>query len=250
MKYSGKPRGWFKTRGALVYTFGLLYLFTCQLPQLLIAPFLSRRAHNFQARSFSGFILFLLRSISGLDYQIEGEEHIPPEASIISSNHQSAWETAFFACSKRHIVSVLKIELLWIPVYGLSAYAHGHILINRNKRMNAMRNVIEQGTQRLHSGYDILIFPEGTRKDAEGLGQFSTGAARLAIAANAPIVPAAHNAGLFWPRNSLGKYPGTISLRYGPPIYPEGRSATEITELLEKSVRTLLKALPDKREPN
>lgn len=232
-------------RGFLVYALGMGYLLVFQLPLLLITPFLPRAAHNLQARCFAGLSLWLLRHLCGLSYKVYGYENMPPQACIIASNHQSAWETVFFAYAKRLTVSVMKRELLWIPVYGLSVMLHGHIFINRGRKATAMRKVMRQGKQRLHSGMDILIFPEGTRISGEGMGRFSRSAAHLALIADSPIIPVAHNAGLYWPRHSIGKYPGEIVLRYGKPIYPEGRSQGELTALVRKRIVELLATLPN-----
>ena len=49
-------------------------------------------------------------------------------------------------------------------------------------------------------------------------------------AAGVPIVPVAHNAGWYWRRRALIKYPGTIRVRIGPAIQPGELSAPELTE--------------------
>jgi 1-acyl-sn-glycerol-3-phosphate acyltransferase len=57
-------------------------------------------------------------------------------------------------------------------------------------------------------------------------------------------VPVAHNAGLFWSRQALRKHAGTIDLVIGPPLYPEGRSASELTALAEAWVENTCRSLP------
>ena len=238
-----QPKIWNMVRAIPVYVFGFSYLLL-QMPLLLVIPFTHRKFHNWQSRSFAYVILTLVRVFSGLSHKIEGEENFPPEACLVVSNHQSAWETVFFAGSKRYIVSILKQELLWVPIFGMTTYFFGHVLINRRNRLEAIRKIITQGTKRIEQGYDVLVFPEGTRVSSKALGQFSSGMARLSIAANAPIVPVAHNAGLFWPRASLGKRPGTINLRYGKPIYPDGLSVGELTELVKSRIAEMLSEMP------
>lgn len=45
---------------------------------------------------WSHFFIFWAKFTCGLKYQVEGLEHLPKEAAIVLSNHQSAWETIFF----------------------------------------------------------------------------------------------------------------------------------------------------------
>ena len=55
----------------------------------------------------------------------------------------------------------------------------------------------------------------------------------LAQRTGCPVLPVAHNAGDFWPRNGFIKRPGTIQLSIGPAIDSAGRSAAEINRLAE-----------------
>jgi 1-acyl-sn-glycerol-3-phosphate acyltransferase len=43
-----------------------------------------------------------------------------------------------------------------------------------------------------------------------------------------PVLPVAHNAGRYWPKNGFRKYPGEIVVRIGPPIQTAGRKATQV----------------------
>ena len=75
--------------------------------------------------------------------------------------------------------------------------------------------------------------------------RYQRGGATLAERTGKPVVPVAHNAGLYWPRNSFIKYPGTIRLVIGAPIDSRGKNATEINQLaktwIEATVDDLLK---------
>jgi 1-acyl-sn-glycerol-3-phosphate acyltransferase len=242
-----KP-GWREVIGGVsMYTIMLIYLFI-QIPFVFLTAVMHRKIQNLMGRWFSAGCFFWLRVLSGLSADIKGEENLPPEACIIACNHQSAWETIFFAGSKRYLVSVMKKELIWVPVFGLATYFYGHLLIDRANRVAAMKKVITKGTLRLKQGYDVLIFPEGTRVPSNTLGRFSTGIGKLAIASNAPIMPVAHNAGLYWPRVSAGKFPGRIQLRYGKPIYPKGQNSKELVDLTRNSIEEMLAAMPTSRK--
>ena len=89
--------------------------------------------------------------------------------------------------------------------------------------------MIDQGLEKFKENRYVLIFPEGTRSRWNEPGHYKKGAAKLAIAANKPIIPVAHNAGKFWSKDSLWIKPGTIHCVFGPPISVEGKTDTELT---------------------
>ena len=78
--------------------------------------------------------------------------------------------------------------------------------------MNALEQVIEQGSKRLADGHLITIFPEGSRMSVKQLGQFKIGAAKLAMQTKTPILPVSHDAGKYWSRRAFIKKPGTIQV--------------------------------------
>jgi 1-acyl-sn-glycerol-3-phosphate acyltransferase len=94
----------------------------------------------------------------------------------------------------------------------------------------------------------ILVFPEGTRIAPGETVKFSRGGAALACANNAPIIPVAHNAGEFWPRQGWAKKPGTVKVMIGPPIYPAGadpRSIVAANKQAESWINQQLQGLKD-----
>lgn len=94
-----------------------------------------------------------------------------------------------------------------------------------------------QGAERLRRGIWLIIFPEGTRAAVGEHKRFKGGAARLAEHTGAPVVPVAHNAGLFWPRKSLPQRSGTITVSIGPVIESRGRNAEEINAEAEAWIK-------------
>ncbi|WP_040430197.1 lysophospholipid acyltransferase family protein [Chitiniphilus shinanonensis] len=163
-----------------------------------------------------------VRITCGVKYRVEGREHIPAGPAMILSKHQSAWETMALPIIFPPFVYVLKRELFKIPFFGWGLKASSPIGIDRSNRSESQRLVMSQGRDRLAKGFWICIFPEGTRVAAGKRIKYKHGGARLAIALGIPVVPVALNAGEFWPRNSFLKYPGTITVRIGPVIPPEG----------------------------
>ncbi|EXF44915.1 1-acylglycerol-3-phosphate O-acyltransferase [Pseudomonas sp. BAY1663] len=81
----------------------------------------------------------------------------------------------------------------------------------------------------------MLIFPEGTRVPVGQPAKFSRSGAALAINANLPVLPIAHNAGMFWPKAGWGKRPGTIQVVIGPAMHGESGSPRAIAELNQRA---------------
>lgn len=175
----------------------------------------------------------LCHHVLGIHYQVLGRENIPAQPSVIFSKHQSAWETVALQEIFPALVFVLKKELLFIPFLGWSFAAMKMISIDRKAGKDALRQVVDQGRDRLQAGYWIIIFPEGTRVAPGQKRRFKPGGARLASETGALVVPVAHNAGEVWRRNAFIKQPGLVTVSIGPAIDPAGLSDAEITARAE-----------------
>jgi len=173
-------------------------------------------------------MLFLARVICGVRYQVLGAEHIPSTPAIVLSKHQSAWETMAFQQIFPPQVWVLKRELLHIPFFGWGLAMTSPIAIDRTSGREALKQMLEQGKDRLRQGFWIVIFPEGTRIAPGEKSKYHVGGAWLATHTGALVVPVAHNAGECWGKNSFIKFPGTITVSVGAPIDPAGMKPEEL----------------------
>lgn len=174
-------------------------------------------------------LLFMLKLCCGLSYEVEGMENIPKDrAAIVLSKHQSAWETIALRQFISPQTAVLKKSLLQIPFGGWALATLKPIAIDRQNQKEALRMLIEQGTERLQEGLFVVVFPEGTRVAPQETKKFNAGGAMLAQKSEFPVIPLAHNAGEFWPRNSFLKYPGVIKVKIGPQIDTRGKKSKEI----------------------
>jgi len=192
--------------------------------------------------------VFLLKVICGLDYRIQGMENLPVNsASIIMSKHQSAWETiSFRGLFPSNQAWVLKRELMFVPIFGWALAVVKPIAINRGSGRQALKQVVQQGLEKLNNGQHVIIFPEGTRVAPGEKKNYNIGGGMLASKAKGiPVIPVAHNAGVFWKRRDIKKYPGTIDVVIGEPINTDGLSAAEITKQVEEWIETKVLELPD-----
>lgn len=176
---------------------------------------------------WSHFVIWWAKLICGIEYKIIGLENLPTKNAIVLSKHQSAWETVFFQTLLPPQTWVLKQELLWIPFFGWALALLEPIAINR-KRKSAIKQLQEIGTKRLQQGRWVIIFPEGTRVAPGKKHSYSRSGAALSAASGYSIVPIAHNAGEYWPKNSFIKQPGTIYVFIGPSLSPQNYSVDEL----------------------
>lgn len=182
------------------------------------------------ARAWAQTQLTAVKVLCGLDYVVEGREHIPPGNHISMWKHSSAWETIAQMVIFPPQAWVLKREILWIPIVGWGTWLMRPIAINRSARRSAVNQVVQQGRERLASGMWILIFPEGTRVPIGQQRRYGISGGLLASQTGRLIVPVAHDAGRYWARRGLLKKRGTVRVVIGPPIHAAGREPREVTE--------------------
>jgi 1-acyl-sn-glycerol-3-phosphate acyltransferase len=197
-----------------------------------------------RSRLISGwahFVMWWLKITCGITHSVQGLEHLPTDPCVILSKHQSAWETIAFQVIFPPQTWVLKRELLWIPLFGWALAASRPIAIDRGIGAKALDKVAKQGVERIHGGRYVIVFPEGTRVRAGDKGRYNPGGAMLAVKADVPVVPVAHNAGEFWPRRGFLKRPGVIQVVVGPQIDASGRRARQITAQAEAWIETTMK---------
>jgi len=175
--------------------------------------------------------------ICGVRMEFRGRENIPEGGCIVASKHQSAWETLALAASFPEPRYILKRELMWVPLFGFYLKKAGQVPIDRGKRSAAIAGMNRAAELAVREGGQLLVFPEGTRRPIGASPAYKQGVAHLYEALRAPVVPVAINAGVFWPRRTFLKYPGTIVLEFLPPI-PPGLPRDVFFERLRETIET------------
>lgn len=233
---------------ALVYLSGQVVSVLIIFLLAVIGAFISSNLKDRIILQWARFNIWTLLVIYGITVNIQGGENIPGEPSIIVSNHQSAWETLAFQLIFPTQSYLLKKSLLKIPFLGWGLAMTHPVAIDRKQKVRALDSLVKQGTRRLKEGRWLVIFPEGTRQPPGRPGKFQIGGAMIAARTGVPVVPVAHNAGVFWPKNSFLKYPGTIDLIIGQPIYVDGKKTRELNAEIESTILTNLSRMPMVRD--
>lgn len=196
----------------------------------------------------AGFMA-LCRVLLGIRYRVIGRENIPSEPCVVLAKHQSAWETVGLQEVFPPLVFVLKKELLRLPFFGWGLAALKMISIDRADARDALKQVFDQGRDRLSAGYWVVIFPEGTRVAPGQTCRYKPGGAHLAVRAGTRVVPVAHDAGELWRRGALSISPGLITVSIGPPIDPAGKTAAKINALAAAWIEGEMRRLSPHRYP-
>lgn len=174
-----------------------------------------------------------------------GLSHVPRTGgAVLVANHMSFWD--FFTVAMgpylawgRPVRILAKQSLFDAPVIGALMRSAGHIPVRRGRGAGAYTAAVAA----LQRGELLLVMPEATISPAFELLAFKTGAARMAMAAGVPLVPA-----VSWgshrfhtvkhgPRPQLGL---PVTVEYGPARTPDpGDSPKAVTAALREDMAAM-----------
>lgn len=122
------------------------------------------------------------------NFKIEGWENVPKEEGfIIASNHRSYADPVLLTMPVRKPVTYMaKEELFKNPVFAAFIRSLGAFPV---KRGAGDMKVIDDCVEILHSGRNVVIFPEGTRSKENKVGRGKTGVALIAAKSGADVLP-------------------------------------------------------------
>jgi len=184
----------------------------------------------------------LVRTLGSLLFRLKasGVQAIPPEGpGIVAANHVNVLDVFPLQLAiPRPIFFMAKAELhrnRWLDILLRKL---GSFPVERGHRD---RWALEHAQELLSKGRLLGMFPEGTRTHGNGLRPAKTGAARLAIATRAPIIPVGIS-GVEGPVG-VGRNKMTIHIKVGPPL--AARPNEEAVELTDRMMYHIAALLPD-----
>jgi 1-acyl-sn-glycerol-3-phosphate acyltransferase len=172
-----------------------------------------------------------------------GREHVPDSGCVVAANHWSnfdPWPLGIPLFPRRFLRFMAKKELFWPPL-GWIVRAGGGFRVDRGKRD---QQAIDTAIALCREGHAVVMFPEGTRR-SKGLrkrheARWHTGAARIALEAGVPLVPAGISG-----TERLGRL-GPLRVAYGPAIpvadleaLDPGEAAQTATDRLREAITEL-----------
>jgi 1-acyl-sn-glycerol-3-phosphate acyltransferase len=187
------------------------------------------------AKAWARTEMVLLQVIVGARTEIRGAENIPAGGFIVAGKHQSFWETFVLFQLFGDAVYIYKRQLMWIPVFGWYLAKLGMVIVDRGRRSKALDQISAGARLLLDHDCQVMIFPEGTRTAPGAPPKYKHGVAHLYQMLNCPVVPVGLASGLYWPRRSFLRYPGTIILEVLKPIQP-GLGIDEFARVLQDRI--------------
>ncbi len=199
----------------------------------IIAPFDPRREASYY---FGRAWIWLGAKMFGVRFAVEGAENVPRDGTgIFVANHTSYFDVhAVYSHLTVPVRFLAMKSLLKVPIFGISLYALGHIVIDQKASPEKQHKQIDRMHKLAEDGHFLAIYPGGGRAQNRRLGPWKKGAFVLAIRAQIPIIPVGisgaarvHGVGDVLPR------PGLITIRIGRPISTLGMTYEDRDRLLQ-----------------
>jgi 1-acyl-sn-glycerol-3-phosphate acyltransferase len=202
-----------------------------------------RKAARAACRDWSRLALWGLRVICGGRFVVEGREHLPTGGPVlVAAKHQAMIDTLGpFTLFSNH-TTIMKKELVGMPVFGWYAVKDLHIPVDRDAHASALKTMLRAARAEKDKGRPVVIFPEGTRQVPGAPPDYKPGVAALYRDLGVPCVPVALDTGRVWPAKGWIMTPGVMTWRFLPPI-PPGLPREAFMQRLEHDIETASNAL-------
>jgi 1-acyl-sn-glycerol-3-phosphate acyltransferase len=185
---------------------------------VVFAPYalMSKNGARVACKSFCRWVFWTAPWMIGLRCEIRGP--VPRGEVMVAAKHQSFLDILMIFNAVPQAKFIMKRELLWTPIIGLYAKRLGCIPVNRGKRGAAIAQMVRDVAAEFQEPGQLIIYPQGTRIVPGAYKPYKVGSAVLYEELNQPCVPAATNAGLFWPRSGILRKPGLAVVEFLDPI--------------------------------
>lgn len=203
---------------------------------LMLGP---QRWTHWSMRSWARILLWGCAKINNMKVVVAARPELPAGPVIIAPKHQSAMDIMLVLAHFNAPVFVLKQELIWLPVISWYALRVGSVWIDREQGKASLRKMLRAAKREIDAGRPILVFPEGTRTAYGTAPPLKPGVVGLYKQLGASIVPVALDSGAVWPRGSVRKTPGIVTIRVQPAI-PPGLGKVELLDRLHAAINVPL----------
>ena len=206
------------------------------LPWALFSPKGARAA----CRSYCWWVFFTAKWMLNLRTEVRGD--VPVDEVMIAAKHQSFLDILMIYYHVPHAKFIMKRELLWTPVIGVYAYRIGCVPVNRGKRGQAIKKMIADVRSGAAQAGQLVIYSQGTRVKPGEMKPYKIGTFALYDQLQQPCVPAATNAGMFWPKGTIMRKPGVAVVEFLEPVL-QGQEQKPFMTALEETVEAHSTAL-------
>jgi 1-acyl-sn-glycerol-3-phosphate acyltransferase len=150
---------------------------------------------------------------------------------VVVSNHESFVDILLISHLPTEMKWMSKIEIMRIPLVGWMMQLVRDIPLERGDA-DSTQKALAASRDRLASNVSVMIFPEGTRSKSGDLREFKSGAFRLAIEGQVPILPLA----VHGTRDALRKHDWRLGnaraeVRVLDPVSTDGMTVDDVPAL-------------------
>lgn len=188
-----------------------------------------RGASLYWMQVFGRWVRFSARILVGLRTEVRGT--VPTGAVLVASKHQSFLDSILLVSTLDTPRFIMKKQLVYVPLAGWHALRIGCIPVDRGKRGQAIKRMIDAVAKGEQRPGQLVIYPQGTRIAPGVAAPYKIGAAALYAQLGQTCVPVGTNVGVFWPRHGIMRKPGLAVIEFLPPIEPGLSTASFIAEL-------------------
>ena len=194
-----------------------------------------RRGAYAGVQAWCRWVRWSARWMVGLDSQVRGP--VPQGEVLVAAKHQSFFDIIILVSVLPRPKFIMKTELNRAPILGWYARRIGCISVDRGKRGQAIRQMIEDVARGRALPGQLIIYPQGTRVAPGGYLPYKLGTGILYGELGQPCVPVATNVGLFWPKRGIIRRPGRAVVEFLPAI-PAGLARETFMERIEDEIET------------
>ncbi len=191
--------------------------------------------------AYTRWVRWTARWMVGLRTEVRGTP--PTDEVIIGSKHQSFLDIIMIVSAVPRPKFIMKKELKWAPILGWYALRIGCVPVDRGRRTEAIRMMMDGVKKGQTLPGQLIIYPQGTRVAPGAKKPYKVGTGLLYEQLGQACVPAATNVGVFWPRRGVYRKPGVAVVEFLDPIppgKPVDRFMAELEELVERHSNRLM----------
>ncbi|WP_323034625.1 1-acyl-sn-glycerol-3-phosphate acyltransferase [Pararhodobacter sp.] len=200
----------------------LVFAFQSYLVMLIMAIFYApwaafdRRGAIAAVHAWCRYVRWSASWMIGLKSEVRGE--VPTDEVMVASKHQSFFDIIILCSVLPSPKFIMKKSLTYAPLVGWYGKRIGCVAVDRGKRGQAIKAMVQQVRSGTRDPGQLIIFPQGTRVAPGVKKEYKVGVSVLYQELDAPVVPVAVNVGVFWPRQRIYREPGLAVIEFLPRI--------------------------------
>ena len=188
-----------------------------------------------------------LLKLAGVKINVHGIENIPQDKTVLFvGNHQGNFDIPIYLSTMPILIGfVAKIETEKIPLVRTWMRLMKCVFMDRSSLRKSSEAIIH-GIKNLKAGYNMVIFPEGTRSRGDKTGEFKAGSFKLATKSKVPVIPVTMNGSYKIMEHGNGPWikRANVELTIHAPIDTSSLTKEEIDNLPSKIEEIICSKLP------